>query len=329
MKIKPAIDVMQLDHKEEGVVARIHNAAFSGWIQALEPCFSYRDINSHTVNRWKKEPGAVNWLAYFDRDPVGYAHCHLRHFQGEIEFAVLQFALTHPNWGQSAIGILPEYQQRGVGTLLLERILEAYQAQGVEIAMAWVYNFNPAGIALFEKLGFENQERTFYEPYSRNEPLSYDSVYAKLDLTGHLLPENINEKLIVRKPLPKDENALTEVFHFSAPYVFGGNPTRDNIKRWLGNPKSECILVGEYQGVVVGAMEYFKNSLIGIPGVLPVYRGKGFGTTLFFRLLENMRRAGHEYAIGDTGVIQEGMMSLYEKFGFDLSRRLLNWVIKL
>ena len=72
-------------------------------------------------------------------------------------------------------------------------------------------------------------------------------------------------------------------------------------------------------------MEYFKDGVIGIPGILPGYRGQGFGETLCYHLLLRMKQAGRLRALGDTGITQEGMMALYMRFGFDLSKRLYNW----
>ncbi|MEZ4860642.1 MAG: GNAT family N-acetyltransferase [Caldilineaceae bacterium] len=84
--------------------------------------------------------------------------------------------------------------------------------------------------------------------------------------------------------------------------------------------------MAELDGEVVGLMECFRNGVIGIPGILPGYRRRGVGTTLFYHLLRAMQQAGYPLAVGDTGVIQQEMIQLYEHFGFDCTRRLLNWV---
>jgi hypothetical protein len=42
-----------------------------------------------------------------------------------------------------------------------------------------------------------------------------------------------------------------------------------------------------------------------------------------------MQAEGIPTAFGDTGITQEAMLHLYERFSFDLSRRLLNWVLLL
>ena len=120
--------------------------------------------------------------------------------------------------------------------------------------------------------------------------------------------------------------AVLDLYRRSAPFAFGRNPSPQQIGEWLSNPTSEAILVAEFDGKVIGTMEFFKDGVIGIPGILPEYRNRGFGTTLFYHLLKKTQLHGHKKAIGDTGVIQEEMIRIYRRFGFDVSRRLLNWV---
>lgn len=76
-------------------------------------------------------------------------------------------------------------------------------------------------------------------------------------------------------------------------------------------------------------MEYFENGILGLPGVLPEYRNRGFGTTILYQLLVRMQAEGISKAFADTGIIQDEMLRMYGHFGFDLSRRLLNWNLLL
>jgi len=50
-----------------------------------------------------------------------------------------------------------------------------------------------------------------------------------------------------------------------------------------------------------------------------------WGTTLFYQLLKTMQDHGHSKAVGDTGIVQKDMINMYRRFGFDLSKKLLNW----
>jgi GNAT superfamily N-acetyltransferase len=110
------------------------------------------------------------------------------------------------------------------------------------------------------------------------------------------------------------------------PFSFGPNPLPQQINSWLSNPNSEAILVAEFDEEIIGAMEFFRDGVISVPGILPQYRHRGFGTTLFYHLLKTMQHHGHKKAIGDTGIIQEDMTRMYHRFGFDVSKRLLNWM---
>lgn len=313
----------------ESTVAYLHNKSFAGWMTNLEPCFGYQELDDLHISQWTSQPSLSIRVAYFDQEPIGYAGFRTTSEHGKQDFIFGRLELTHPDWGQSQVAILPDYRQRGFGREVLQSILDELAAIDASIILAWAYNFNRPGCALLERLGFVNQEQFFFKPHSNEEPFGYDTVYAQLDLNKPLKAIPINSDLKLRLPLAKDEPEFLNLFSESAPFAFGARPHLVDIKRWLKDPNRRGILVGEYDGKVVGVVEYYLNGVLGIPGVLPEYRRCGFGSTLLYHLLKQMQAEGIPSAFGDTGIIQEGMLHLYERFGFDLSRRLLNWVLLL
>jgi ribosomal protein S18 acetylase RimI-like enzyme len=78
---------------------------------------------------------------------IGYAQFHLR--EGERKSGEL-----------SRIYVLPEWQRKGVGSLLLERGLAALQQEGVGFLYVVVERDNLIGRGFYEKQGF-NQVREF------------------------------------------------------------------------------------------------------------------------------------------------------------------------
>ena len=91
--------------------------------------------------------------------------------------------------------------------------------------------------------------------------------------------------------------------------------------------RQETILIAEYRGEVVGVMDFNKNSnRIGIPGILPRYRKKGIGYTIFYNLLENMREMGLSKAIADTGIILSDAIKMYNQFNFKIARSQQSWI---
>ena len=73
-------------------------------------------------------------------------------------------------------------------------------------------------------------------------------------------------------------------------------------------------------------MEFSDTGRLGVPGVLPEYRHQGIGTTLFYRLLQEMQRKGHDKAVADTGIMLQDAIRMYHRLGFHIARRLWHWV---
>jgi GNAT superfamily N-acetyltransferase len=323
------IEVSPFRVGQEALVAQIHNTAFAEWMRQLESCYRYSKLTPDRVLEWNRTTSGSVRVAYFDDTIVGYASYSVKQEHGKHGFMSLCMDVTHPDWGQSRIAVLPEYRRKSVATTLLRIVLDNFKIQGGTVASAWTYSFNVSASTLFSKAGFINRELLYFEPYSDQEPWGFDSIYAKIDLTKPLKKVPLNSLLKIRSPQGDDIEAFLELYRRSAPFAFGPNPAPRQIGEWLCNPNSEAILVAEFDGKVIGAMEFFRDGVIGIPGILPEYRNRGFGTTLFYHLLKKMQLHGHKQAIGDTGVIQEDMIRMYRRFGFDLSQRLLNWVKEL
>lgn len=320
------LNISHLQAGEEKAVVRIHNRAFSTWATQLPDCFRYQSLLIGQVSEWLKRPSHTIRVARLSKDPIGYAACRRTPLSVDDKTSVLHFDLTHEDWGQSRIAVLPEFQGRGVASRLLHAILSDYGATGGHLAIAYGYNFNPAASRLFTRLAFVNRELFSYAPYSSIHPFTYDSIFAQLDLTKPLPKIKLNCEVSIRSMENRDASHVWQIFRDSAPFAFGGEPSKRHFTDWLMDDQVDIRLVAETKGIVVGLMECFRDGAIGIPGVLPAYRRQGIGTTLFFHLLEAMQRAGYPLAIGDTGLVQQEMIRLYHRIGFDCSRRLLNWV---
>ena len=319
------LEVMPFQPGQETLVAHLHNTAFSDWRDRLEPCYRHKQVTAHTVQAWNREPFNTIWIAYTGREAVGYANCRIKIVSGHRDFLSLAFTVTHPDWGQSSIGVIPAYRHQGIATILVQTILEHFKSRGGELVTAYAYNFNLPASRFFAHLGFSHQPLFYFDPYSSQTPWGFDAIYAELDLANPLQQVPLNPKVTIREPKPGDQAALVSIFRESAPFAFGSNPLPQQIALWLSNPAREAIFVAEFNGELVGTMEFFKDGVIGIPGILPQYRHRGIGTTLFYHLLKKMQSAGFRKAIGDTGIIQKEMISLYHRFGFDLSKKLLTW----
>lgn len=55
------------------------------------------------------------------------------------------------------MGLLPEYRGKGIGSKLLEKVLDRGREFGLEKIELHVYTSNQAAIALYKKFGFEEE----------------------------------------------------------------------------------------------------------------------------------------------------------------------------
>ncbi|MBV7330830.1 GNAT family N-acetyltransferase [Chloroflexi bacterium TSY] len=320
------LHISHLQAGEETALVRIHNSAFSEWATQLPACYRYQPLRVEQVRDWLQQPLQTIWAIRLSGDVIGYAACRQTTLSNVDKTAILHFSVTHEDWGQSRIAVVPEFQEQGIATKLLQTILADFADKGGQLVTAYGYSFNPAATRLFSKLGFVNRERFTFAPYSDREPFTYDSIFAQLDLTEPLPNLPLNHELTVRTVQDGDMGAIQRIFRESASFAYEGEPSEQQLVEWLSNENADIRLVAEVNGDVVGLMECYRDGVIGIPGILPPYRKRGVGTTLFEHLLRAMQRAKYPLAVGDTGLIQHEMMRLYERFGFDCSRRLLNWV---
>lgn len=127
---------------QEALVAQIHNTAFAEWMRKLEGCYRYSRLTPERVVEWNQTtPGSV-WIAYVDGAAVGYVSYRIKRERGKQEFVSLCFDITHPDWGQSRIAVVPEYRKKGVATALLRTILNSFKLGGGTVAVGWAYSFN-------------------------------------------------------------------------------------------------------------------------------------------------------------------------------------------
>ncbi|MEM7129448.1 MAG: GNAT family N-acetyltransferase [Chloroflexota bacterium] len=320
------LQISRLEPSQAKAVVNVHNSAFARWSAKLPACYRYQPLQIERAREWLQLPAQTIWVAWHSGTPIGYACCQQRVLPYNDEICLLHFDVTHEDWGQSRIGVVPEFQGQGVATQLLQTIVDDFTMGGGHLVTAYGYNFNPAATRLFTKLGFVNSERFVYIPFSSQKPFTFDSVFAQLDLAKPLPSVPHGEELAIRPLHEGDTHAIRRIFQESSPFAFDGEPSDDALAEWWWDEHADIRLVATIHGEVVGLMECYRDGVIGIPGVLPTYRRRRYGSTLFYHLLASMQQAGYQLAVGDTGVVQKGMIRLYQRFGFDCSPRLLNWI---
>lgn len=159
-----------------------------------------------------------------------------------------------------------------------------------------------------------------------------DSVLARINLKQPFPIISLNPKVKVRSFTEHDLPAIKEISINAKHIVWDKYPSIDKfIEWWYLEGRGEVTLLAEFEGKVVGFMEYTSAGAIGIAGVLPQYRRKGIGSTLFYHLLESMKERGLSKGLADSGYVPwtEDARKMYTRFNFDLSRELWVWIKKL
>ena len=318
---------------DEEDIATIHNIAFREWIEPLGDEYDYRYMTPEDVSAWVKEE-RVNqqclWIAEMNDKAVGYAHCRLNEIHANKDFKELLFVPTSNDMGQSKIAVIPKYRRQGIATALVRECLKHFERLGANLAAAVAYSDNRAAGEFLQELDFVHRERFYYGRHSDENLWRHDTVYAQLDLRRPIEPpQALNPHVTVRRAREEDAKPVARIFRKSAPWTpFGPNATADSIlQHYLKSERHITILVAEYEGKLVGVMDYNSNSnRLGIPGVLPEYRKKGIGYTLFYHLLEHMREKELPKAIADTGIILTNAIEMYKKFNFKIARQQHSWI---
>lgn len=76
--------------------------------------------------------------------------------------------------GSLGMGILPDFRGQGIGTKLLEKVLAHAKDFGLEKVELHVYTTNNSGIALYKKMGFEQEG--LIKKYRKIEGQYFDSL---------------------------------------------------------------------------------------------------------------------------------------------------------
>ena len=330
------MDILIIPYEKDKAedVCIIHNSAFKSYIEEFGMLYGYKKLNPNDIRNWMNIQENKIWIAYADNEPVGFVPCSLEVKKKDNEILVVQ--IEEPTWGrgQSRISVIPSFRKISIARALVEHAIEYYKKIGAEVVVAHFYNDNELASQLFTKLGFKHKRFFFYyDKYSKTEPLEGDTMLASFDLVQPLpkitLNSEVNVRILTEYDLPAIKNILGEL----RPGLWGNNPSMGQIKRWYKFGRSrdgirEEALVAEYKGEVVGIMEYSSVGVIGIPGVLPQYRRKGIGSTLFYHLLKSMKEKGLFKALTDSGYVPERReaIRMYKRFNFDLSRKLWPWI---
>jgi mycothiol synthase len=200
----------------------------------------------------------------------------------------------------------PEFRRNGLGTILLERILD-----GAEPTIAgWAHGDHPASRILAERTGFE-AIRTLYQ--------------LRMPVPGPSTGSGDSDGIVIDTFRPGDDDAAwialnARVF---ADHPEQGSLTIDDLHARMDEPwfDADDFLVARHDGALV-AYNWLKvegpdePGEIYVVGVDRAYAGRGLGRTLMERAFDRLRARGITTAALYVDADNEGAVHLYRSLGF-------------
>lgn len=114
--------------------------------------------------RWHAEPGVHPFVMRSGRTPVAYGELWVDRAAGEVELA--------------RIIVRPSHRSRGLGRLLVTRLLRAAAAFDVERAFVRVVPGNAPALRCYEAAGFERVRPADARRFNRDQPVQYLWLHA-------------------------------------------------------------------------------------------------------------------------------------------------------
>lgn len=124
---------------------------------------AYKGLEEYAYTHPKDVKSYLKWL--WNRDKEGI-------FLAKVDGKIVGFVAGDANWFSRREGkrvgaiheivVDPEYQGHGVGTALLNTILEYFKKKGLDTAELWVGDENYKAINFYKKFGFQESGRYNY-----------------------------------------------------------------------------------------------------------------------------------------------------------------------
>jgi ribosomal-protein-alanine N-acetyltransferase len=314
---------------EEERLAHLHNVGNAEYLSTLRPLYGWRTIRPEDVAKWREDPRSEILVLATNGEIEGYAHTLRSLEKGNRDIEVMWLApCAKWDFAQSNLVIHPDHRGRGLGKELLKGVVRSAELSNVSYVLALAFSDNQAAEQLLQSLDFHCHDVLMDSRFSATRSFQNSSVYVYLDLEGYSRPQKKNESLVIREGSSDDAEALAKI-HQANVWWNEKSWTVEWNHQYVSGMFGHRVLVGELDGQVVGAMDYFDRGTIGIAGVLPEYQRRGIGSDIFGELLHRMKERGIVTAFADSGLTQTQAISMYGRFGFATERRQNLWALPL
>ncbi len=254
--------------------------------QLLDICNTYENLSmklSLTTLRSRSGKETNDFLYYEDGELVGLLSLD-----------------NHGTEDKETTGMVhPDCRRKGVFTALLDAAKEEAASRGIQRLILICERFSRSGQAFIEADGAE-----------------YDLSEHRMVLDTFHEKGPYHQQLHLRKAGPQDVDAIARITSLS----FGQSEqgARKNILESMQNPYSQYYL-GLLGNEVIGSLDLFAHdnefAIYGF-GILPQYRGRGFGRQLLEQLIKSIRSASQKPIALEVETNNATAIALYRSSGF-------------
>ncbi|KQX65852.1 GNAT family N-acetyltransferase [Paenibacillus sp. Root444D2] len=189
------------------------------WNKGFEGYFINSTLNldkflSRTVNEELSLEHSL--VVYENSEPIGFVMNGFRVIEGK-----------KVAWN-GGTGIAAEHRGKGIGKKLMERNLQLYREQGVDIALLEALIQNEAAKKLYQSVGYDITEQLICLQHTET-------------LDASLLQPNVPSRYVTKRGLPVEVKGLSFYRHLSAWQT-----------QWASIKDGECIIISDEEDEVVG-----------------------------------------------------------------------------
>jgi GNAT superfamily N-acetyltransferase len=288
----------------------IHTSLGIVWPEQPRSAVAWASLDA---SRSPKNPHA-RWVAVEAGRPVGFAAC----WRGPAAYPPLSFQID--------IQVHPQFQRRGIGGALYERLVLWLQAYAPPALRADAFTNLPQGFPFLVKRGFYEafRETPVHLEVAAFDPRPYAGLEPTLEGEGIVirsLPELAGD--------PGRERKLYDLYWEAEEDLprEGSLSERPDFSDWLGWGLNDPCMLQEAYFVAVHGKEYVGlrelysygdgGVLLGsLLGVRRGYRRRGIGLALQLRGIAYARQHGYRLLKTCTALQNTRMQALFDKLGF-------------
>jgi mycothiol synthase len=235
----------------------------------------------------------------------------------------------HPHKYRINLNVHPRYQSRGIGTRMMDQMLDALERRGAEQIMSYAREDRANAVAFLSRYGFSEYARDFearldvercdlrtfggYEERVSVRGITITTLARELEIDPHCLRAVYEVMGVLDIGAPREDPDLPMVMplsDFLAHDIHHPNALHDAF--FLA--KIGDFLVGMSALKRTGAQPEVLHQQL--TGVLPEYRGIGIATALKLRTIAYAQRHGYREIRTWNSSRNTAMLAINTKFGF-------------